>query len=326
MSRACFLTGALGCIGAWVVKHLLDAGEEPVIFDLGDDMRRIRDLVEAEQLDRIRLIQGDVTDTAAVIAAVKSSGADRIIHLAGLQVPFCKADPVLGARVNVVGTLNLFQAAAECDISKVVYASSAAVYGPDDLGPNGSSPDESTPCNPTTHYGVYKQANEGNARVFFTDSGISSVGIRPLTVYGVGRDQGMTSDPSRAMKAAVLGRPFQIRFSGSTDYQHVSDCAATFLASADRAPEGAHVFNLHGDSVDMTEIVSLIRENAPDGAPGVSIDGPTLPIPPGLDGDQINQVIPNLPKTTLADGVSMTMKHFAMLRDEGRLDTRDLDE
>jgi len=326
MSRACFLTGALGCIGAWVVKHLLDRGEDPVIFDLGDDLRRIKDLVEPEQLARVRLIQGDVTDTDAVLAAVRDSGADRIIHLAGLQVPFCKADPVLGARVNVVGTLNLFQAAAACGISRVVYASSAAVYGPDDLGPDGSAPDEGTHCHPTTHYGVYKQANEGNARVFFTDSGISSVGIRPLTVYGVGRDQGMTSDPSRAMKAAVLGRPFQIRFSGATDYQYVSDCAATFLECADRAPDGAHIFNLHGDSVDMAEVVELIRSNSADGADGITVDGPTLPIPPGLDGSLIDEMIPGLPKTTLAEGVRMTMAHFSMLRDEDRLDTRDLDE
>jgi len=326
MSRTCFLTGALGCIGAWVVKHLLDRGEDPVVFDLGDDLRRISDLVDPEALERVRLVQGDVTDTDAVVAAVRESGADRIIHLAGLQVPFCKADPVLGARVNVVGTLNLFQAAAECDVSRLVYASSAAVYGPNDLGPGGTAPDEDIPLNPTTHYGVYKRANEGNAQVFFTDSGISSVGIRPLTVYGVGRDQGMTSDPTRAMKAAVLGRPFQIRFSGATDYQYVSDCAATFIECADRAPDGAHIFNLHGDSVDMSEIVGLIHENSPDGAAGVTVDGPTLPIPPGLDGSRIDEVITDLPKTTLADGVRMTMERFAHLRDEDRLDTRDLEE
>ena len=326
MSRTCFLTGALGCIGAWVVKHVLDRGDDPVVFDLGDDLRRIKDLVGPEALERVRLIQGDVTDTDAVVAAVRESGADRIVHLAGLQVPFCKADPVLGARVNVVGTLNLFHAAAECDVSRLVYASSAAVYGPDDLGPGGTAPDEDTPLNPTTHYGVYKRANEGNAKIFYADSGISSVGIRPLTVYGVGRDQGMTSDPTRAMKAAVLGRPFQIRFSGATDYQHASDCAATFLECTDRAPEGAHIFNLHGDSVDMAEIVELIRENAPEGADGITVDGPTLPIPPGLDGGRIDEVIPGLPKTALSDGVRMTMEHFALLRDEGRLDTRDLEE
>ena len=76
----------------------------------------------------------------------------------------------------------------------------------------------------------------------------------------------------------------------------------------------------------MSEVVALIRENAPDGAPGVTIDGPVLPIPPRLDGRLIDQAIPDLPKTTLRDGVKMTMDHFAMLRDEGRLDTRDLDE
>ena len=326
MSRTCFLTGALGCIGAWVVKHILDRGEDPVIYDLDDDLRRIRDLVTPEQLERVCLVQGDVTDTDAVAAALRESGADRIIHLAGLQVPTCRANPVLGARVNVVGTLNLFQAAAECKIPRLVYASSAAVYGPDDLGPNGAAPDETTPCNPTTHYGVYKRANEGNAQVFFADSGVSSVGIRPLTVYGVGRDQGMTSDPTRAMKAAVLSRPFQIRFSGATDYQYVSDCAMTFLECTDRAPEGAHVFNLHGDSVDMAEVIDLIHENSPEGAPAITVEGPTLPIPPSMDGNRIEAAIPDLPKTSLSQGVRMTMEHFARLRDEDRLDTRDLDE
>lgn len=56
MSRTCFLTGALGCIGAWVVKHLLDRGEDPVVFDLGDDLRRISDLVEPEALARVQQI------------------------------------------------------------------------------------------------------------------------------------------------------------------------------------------------------------------------------------------------------------------------------
>ena len=84
--RVCFVTGALGCIGAWVVKHLLDAGERPVIFDSGDDLRRIRDLVSPEQLARLALVRGDVSDGAQVAAAVAASGADRIVHLAGLQV------------------------------------------------------------------------------------------------------------------------------------------------------------------------------------------------------------------------------------------------
>src|SRR4029453_9170658 len=99
--------------------------------------------------------------------------------------------------------------------------------------------DEAAAKDPLTHYGVFKRTNEGNARVYFTDHKLSSVGLRPFTVYGVGRDTGLTSDPTKAMKAAVVGRSFHIRFSGPTDFQYVADTAAAFLACTDRAPAGA---------------------------------------------------------------------------------------
>src|SRR5213075_982718 len=96
----------------------------------------------------------------------------------------------------------------------------------------------------------------------FLDHGVSSVGLRPLTVYGVNRDTGLTSDPTKAMKSAVLGRPFHIRFSGATDFQYVADTAAAFIACADKAPEGAHVFNLHGETLSVDLIAKVINENA----------------------------------------------------------------
>ncbi len=314
MTKTWFVTGALGCIGAWVVKTVLDRGDTPVVFDLGGDPRRIRDVVEPEAFARIRFVQGDVTDTAAVAAAVQEHGVERIVHLAGLQVPFCKADPPAGARVNVLGTINVFEAAKAAGIGRLAYASSAAVYGPDDYGPDGSPPTEDTACHPTTHYGVFKLANEGNARVYAQDDGISSAGIRPLTVYGVGRDQGMTSDPTCAMRAAVRGEPFQIRFSGATDYQHVGDCAAAFVAAADRGPDGAAVYNLHGESVDMHAVRDLIVRFGPEGTAGrITVDGPVLPIPPALDASAIDAALGELPRTSLEDGVRMTMEHFARL-------------
>src|SRR5205823_5880493 len=182
---------------------------------------------------RVRFIAGDITDIGAVRSALKASGARRLIHLAGLRVPACKADPVAGAFVNVVGTLNVFESARALEVERVIYASSAAVFG---AGDEESPLDESAASEPTTHYGVFKRANEGNARVYYLDHGLSSVGLRPLTVYGVNRDSGLTSDPTRAMKAAVLGVPFQIRFSGATDFQYVADTAAAFIACADGEP------------------------------------------------------------------------------------------
>jgi len=110
------------------------------------------------------------------------------VHLAALQVPFCRADPPLGARVNVVGTVNVFEAASKRKLSHVVYASSIAVF--DAAGTLSGHPE--------TQYGVYKRDNESTAAVFFAESGVSSIGLRPHTVYGVGRDQGLTSAPTVA--------------------------------------------------------------------------------------------------------------------------------
>src|SRR5207249_784796 len=201
---------------------------------------RLEAIMETSQLETVRFIAGDISDIGAVRSALKASGARRLIHLAGLQVPTCKADPVAGAFVNVIGTLNVFESAKALGAERVVYASSAAVFRAAEAD---TAVDESTATEPATHYGVFKRTNEGNARVYFLDYGVNSVGLRPLTVYGVNRDTGLTSDPTKAMKAAVLGIPFHIRFSGATDFQYVEDTPAAFIRCADAAPEGALVFN-----------------------------------------------------------------------------------
>ena len=321
MTQTWFLTGALGCIGAWVTKQILDRGDTPVVFDLGEDTRRLRDLLDQEALARVRFMRGDITDATAVTDALGAHAATRVVHLAGLQVPFCKADPALGARVNVLGTLHVFEAARELGLERVVYASSAAVYGP----PEGEAPpNEHAPAEATTHYGIFKRANEGNARIYWQDNGISSIGLRPLTVYGVGRDQGLTSGPTVAMKAAVLGRDYTIPFGGATDFNYVADTAAAFLACAERGPEGAHVYNLHGDSVPVARILEVIRAH-PLAHGAQNANGPELPIPPALDGSALTSAVPDLPHTSLEDGIADTMERFHQLHEDGRLDTRDLD-
>lgn len=323
MSEAYFITGAQGCIGSWIVKALVERGDQPVVFDRSDDSRRLAAIIAATDLAKVHFITGDITDSAAVLAALEQSEAQRVIHLAGLQVPTCKADPVSGALVNVVGTLNVFEAAKNVGIKQIVYASSAAVYG---LNDDDTALDETADVNPTTHYGVFKRANEGNARINFLDHGINSAGLRPLTVYGVNRDTGLTSDPTKAMKAAVLGRPFHIRFGGATDFQYVADTAAAFIACADDAPAGAHVFNLHGETVTVERIVQFINSQvASNNGDLITFGGPPIPIAPAMDDTAIRRVLHGLPSTPLEVGVHETMERFAALRDANRLDTSDFE-
>lgn len=316
-----FITGAQGCIGSWVVKALAERGDSPVVFDQSNDARRLAAIMTRDDLQRVRFELGDITDAPQVSAALARSEAERVIHLAGLQVPTCKANPAKGALVNVVGTINCFEAARQAR-ARVVYASSAAVYG---LEEDGTPLDETAACEPTTHYGVFKRANEGNARVYFLDHGLSSIGLRPLTVYGVNRDSGLTSDPTKAMKAAVLRRPFHIRFSGATDFQYVADTAAAFIACADSGEEGAHVFNLHGEKVEVQQIVSFINREADQKQDLITFGGPPIPVAPELNDAAIRKVIPDIPSTPFTVGVRETMHRFSVLQNEGRLDVSDLD-
>src|SRR5262249_26694060 len=150
---------------------------------------------------------------------------------------------------------------------------------------------------PTTHYGAYKRCNENNARVYYLDHGVSSVGLRPLTVYGVGRDFGLTSGPTKAMKAAVVGRPYRIGFGGRTDFQFVADTADIFIQSAASELRGAHVFNLHGETVDVGEIVSEIERNVPCSRGTITFSNDPLTIPPEMDDTAIRAELGSLPST-----------------------------
>ena len=145
-------------------------------------------LLTREEQSRCQCFYGDISDTALVRDVVKEVQPTHVIHLAGMQVPLCRADPVRGAQVNVVGTVNVFEAVRRLStVQKVVCASSAAVCGSQDDYPSGVVGDDDH-HKPATLYGVYKLANEGTARLYWQDYGIRSVCLRPHTVYGVGRE------------------------------------------------------------------------------------------------------------------------------------------
>src|SRR5881227_2348256 len=196
VSERTLVTGAYGCIGAWVVHELVRDGREVVTFDLSTEPRRLR-LLLGDDVEAVPHVVGDITDGASLEHALDAYGITKVIHLAALQVPFCRADPPLGARVNVLGTINVFEAvkrrARSVPMAPIAYTSSIGMYSGDDADAVTGRLAVGATAHPHSHYGVYKLANEGSARVYWLDDGIASIGVRPMTVYGVGRDQGMTS-------------------------------------------------------------------------------------------------------------------------------------
>ncbi len=314
------VTGAQGCIGAWVVKSLLDRGLDVVIYDVDPRPARLSLIAAPEQVKRVAIETGAIEDGAHLKEVVRVGGVTHIIHLAAVLMPYCQANPVSGGLVNVIGTLNVFEAARDAGHGvRVVYASSSAVWGPGEAyGPRKLTEDD--PLKPSTHYGVFKQANEGSARVFYSANGISSVGLRPWTVYGVGRDTGLTADPTIAMKAIAFGHPYQIRLSGSMDLQYVYDVAETFVRCLLAPLEGAYVFNLAGDVADVErELIPLFERVRPGAAKLITFAGPQVPVAYRMDDTALRTKVPGIPRTPLEDGVRQTLELYERLKAEGRL-------
>lgn len=301
------VTGALGCIGAWSLYHLVREGEKVVSFDIGDQSHRIALLMTPQEQATVTFVRGDLTDPAQVLDVFKAHGVTHVLHLAALQVPFCRANPVKGAQVNVVGTINVFEAARQTGVPHIAYASSIAVYGPPDEYPPGPIAHDA-PFAPRTLYGAYKQANEASARVYWQDYQLSSTALRPATVYGVGRDQGLTSDPTKAMLAAAIGQPFQINFGGRIAMQWASDVAQQFIEAARQPLRGAFGFNLGGDVVSIPEIIAMIQRARPDTQ--LSHVEKPLPFPEAFDDGELRAHFTRVFHTSLAAGIRQTVEHF----------------
>ena len=289
------ICGGAGFLGAWILQRLTAAGHAVRIFDRATDRRIVREIA-GPIADQLEWIVGDITDTAAVIEA--ASGCDSIIHLAALLTPACKADPILGARVNVIGTLNVFEAARAQGIASITYASSAGVFGPDD----GANPF------PVTLYGAFKLACEGAARAYWLDAGIASIGFRPTIVYGPGREVGLTAGVTLACREAVAGRPYTIGFSGEQDFVYVEDAAQAFAAAAVARYEGAHAFSLIGSKHDAAAVAAEIRAQSPGAA--IAVEGPPVPMAADIRPTPYEFLLGDMPGTSLSDGIARTIAHY----------------
>jgi nucleoside-diphosphate-sugar epimerase len=318
------VTGALGCLGSWVVRNLVRDGTPVYAFDLAADPRRMALLMTEPELAGVHLIQGDITDLDALINAMRSYEITDVIHLAALQVPACKGNPPLGGRVNVVGTINVFEAARALGLERVVYASSVAVYGPSEvyetplLTPND-------PLYPHTLYGATKQANEAMARIYWWDHGLSSIGLRPYVIYGPGRDQGMTSAPTKAMLAAAAGQAYHISYGGRFGMQYADDVANLFIAAARVPFEGAEAYNIQGSIVHMREVVAAIETAVPEVEGKITFEPQPLPFPDGQEDEPLRELLGSLTYTSLDVGVAKSIATFRKALEDGRLSVRDID-
>jgi UDP-glucuronate 4-epimerase len=284
------VTGAHGCIGAWVVAELLREGTEVVAFDVAPGSGRAALLLDDSELAGVRAVQGDVADPTSLAAAI--TDVTHVVHLAALQYPYARENHVAGARVNVIGTVCVFDAALAAG-AKLVYASSIAALLEGQL------------------YGTWKRANEGTAAAFWAEDGFPSIGIRPALVYGVGRDRGVTASMTLAMDAAARGERFHIVHGGSSPLNHAGDIARVFINAARAVSEGAAVFDAGGEDHHMRDVVDAIITAAP-GAQVTFEDRPFAVTPP-FDGSALEKKLGGVEWRPLEQGVRETIERYREL-------------
>ena len=266
------VTGGAGLVGSHIVDQLIEAGVAQVRV-LDSLVRGRRDHLAAAMArtpERLLFIEGDVRDRSAVGRA--TAGCDYVVHQAALRITLCAERPRECLDVLVDGTCNVFEAAAEHRVRKVVYASSASVYGAAEIFP---TPEEHHPYGNRTLYGSAKLMNEGLARSWRHMYGLPSVGLRYFNVYGPRMDLSgaYTEVFVRWLDAAERGERPIIHGDGSAtmDCVYVEDVArANLLALC--AKRHDDVYNVaSGTETSLLELWSAIRQvtRVADGQPAM---------------------------------------------------------
>ncbi len=220
------VTGVSGFLGSWAVKGLADAGHQAIASNVRCQDRLFRAILPETTPDQVTWRGLDVDDNDVVDTIVGEAAPEAIVHLAARLIPACRDEPA-AAQVNVVGHINVFEAARRHGVGQVVYASSLAARLRHDDGAH------------RTICGTFKHWNETFAATYFTEYGLPSVGLRPAIVYGPGREAGATAFVNQAIAATAANEPYQLPQRWCSRLEYVEQVAAIFRQCAEAPLTGA---------------------------------------------------------------------------------------
>ncbi len=310
------VTGGYGCIGAETTKWLVRNSDASVVV-CSRSVSPDRSERVFHDIDRSRVVfvQADVTDQDRIQQVLRENAITHVAHLAALQTPDCQAYRDLGLQINLAGTQYIVEAmkANGLPIERFVFASSVAVYGPRAAYPQGRVPALVEP-QPVNVYGAWKLAGESVSKFFHQDTGVATLSLRPGVLYGPGRDAGLTSSPTTAMKCVALGLPFEIPFRSRQDYLYAPDVGGAFGNALLEPFEGHGVFTLPSFTLKTDEIVEALRlasnELGLSDQFKITVGGDEVPFICELDYEPFTSTFPKTPHTPLADALRESLSVF----------------
>lgn len=250
------VTGGAGFIGSHLVKELVRQGQQVTVLD-NLSGGKLENLVPVK--DKITFIQGDICDFSDVVDAC--SGVDYVLHLAALiSVAESMEKPQETAEINVQGTVNVLEAAKQCGVKRVVFSSSAAVYGTRPELPYR----EDTPIDCQSPYAWSKQAGAELCQLYTKAYGLEAVALRYFNVFGTGQNpnSAYAAVIAKFMQLAAENKPLGIDWDGlqSRDFVNVADVVQANLLAATRAVPG-EIYNVaSGHTYTLLELADTIEK------------------------------------------------------------------
>ena len=261
MSRN-LITGGTGLFGIYLARQLLADGEEVVLFQRRAELPR----GAADLAGRVEIASGDVGEWVHVLEAIRRYRVDCIYHTAAILGSACEASAASGFRVNVVGTMNVLEAARLLEVPDVMFVGSGTTFG------TASVPlkiDDITPQRPENMYGTTKLCGELLGRQYHRQYGINFRGARYAMIVGPTRQITYHfGDWSGVIERAAQGQPYTVHADPSSPcaYIYVKDAvrALVDLRRTDAARLRQRVYNVHGFTATLREVVETVRRNLPE--------------------------------------------------------------
>jgi UDP-glucose 4-epimerase len=278
------ITGGMGVIGAEATRKFVAEGHRPVLYARHRDESLIHDLV-----GRVDIELGDITDRAALEAVIEKHGLTHIVHAAGAVGAVSAANPPLGIEVNVMGTVNVLEAARKCGVVRVVYTSAKGVYGPflGEYGyPTYKPVSEDHEKHPVRIYDSAKLMAEQTCLYYNTTFGLDVVVLRFATTFGPGKTarHGNMGVTSQIVEAPAKGLPFHLATGGDErdDFIYNKDSALGIYLATVAGVLKHRVFNI-GTGVGRTvnDFAAVLRRYLPAAeieiGPGLNYIGTPYP-------------------------------------------------